>query len=185
MVAIETPLSWPCCLYSNHERHITTLTPTIINLNIGLLIKRKCCLCFQPPTCTHFGRLNSHVFLYVFLVNFLAMLRMSWSFKNNSFNSSPFLSIISFTRGLCLFMTYIWKIPIEGAPTQRHEYHLIHELKMLTSTHFWSIHEQQVPPCLHARMLHNISLQLLGVCKIASMWKSDNLSYSNCRSPFH
>jgi hypothetical protein len=56
----------------------------------------------------------------------------------------------SFSFRPCVFICSwfnIWKDPIEGAPTQRFKYPLIHELKMLNSTHFWPIHEQQVPPC--------------------------------------
>ncbi len=98
----------PFYLYSNCERHIIALIPTIVNLTIGLLIK-KCCLYFQPPTCTCFYSFSW--FLYVFFANFTAMLWMYCSLKNKSLNNSPFILIISFTRALCLFMIWYMERP--------------------------------------------------------------------------
>jgi hypothetical protein len=156
------------------------LISTVVNLNISLLIIIKCCLCFQPLTCVGFGR-HSHSSYTSFC--WLTSLPCYECFVHSK--TSPLIahhfsrSSLPLKPCVCSWL-YIWKDPIEGAPTQRPEYPLIHELKMLTITHFWPIHEQQVPPCLHARTLHNISMWLLGVCKTTSMWKnSNNLFFAN------
>lgn len=187
VASIETPFSWPCChsicipivkAYYDFDTHHHQ--PQHWSLD-----KRKRCFFFQPSTCTHFG----HHFHAYYTSFWLASLPCFECFVHS--RTSPLIvhhssrSSLSLRTCVCSWLDICKKNPIENAPTQKPKYPLIHELKMLTPTHFWPIHEQ-VPPCLHVGMLHNISLQLLGVCKIVSMWNnSNNLSYAWIISPFH